>query len=99
MTSNVSIPSAATMTGGSDGLVPNLPPSEPPFLLFEESDNKYWGVADRDVPILIGAAAGLSFDTNYFFISNYIFSYQIIFFYIKLYFFISNYLLFPSHDN
>lgn len=60
MTSNISIPSAATMTGGSDGLVPNLPqPSEPPFLLFEESDNKYWGVADRDVPILIGAAAGL----------------------------------------
>lgn len=34
-------------------------PTEPPFLLFEESNDKYWGVADRDVPILIGAAAGL----------------------------------------
>ena len=32
--------------------------TEIPFLSFEESRNRYWGVSDRDVPILIGAAAG-----------------------------------------
>lgn len=32
--------------------------SEMPYLFFDEPKNKYWGVSDRDVPILIGAAAG-----------------------------------------
>ena len=56
MASNVSdtMSAAATM----NERLPNHP-TEPPFLLFEESNDKYWGVADRDVPILIGAAAGL----------------------------------------
>lgn len=29
----------------------------PPFLVLDERET-YWGIADRDVPILIGAAAG-----------------------------------------
>jgi len=32
--------------------------TEVPFLSFDESRNTFWGVSDRDVPILIGAAAG-----------------------------------------
>ena len=28
--------------------------------LLEDPDNRYWGLSDRDVPILIGAAAGES---------------------------------------
>lgn len=26
--------------------------------LLEDNENRYWGLSDRDVPILIGAAAG-----------------------------------------
>lgn len=37
--------------------------TEIPFLSFEESRNRYWGVSDRDVPILIGAAAGTRYAT------------------------------------
>lgn len=28
--------------------------------LFEDTEDRYWGLSDRDVPILIGAAAGES---------------------------------------
>lgn len=32
---------------------------EPPLYSQDDSsENRYWGIADRDVPILIGAAAG-----------------------------------------
>ena len=32
---------------------------EVPVYSFDDSgENRYWGIADRDVPILIGAAAG-----------------------------------------
>lgn len=40
--------------------------TEIPFLVYEEPGNHYWGVSDRDVPILIGAAVGESFSRSEF---------------------------------
>lgn len=36
----------------------SLNATEIPLLIYEEPGNRYWGVADKDVPILIGAAVG-----------------------------------------
>lgn len=42
----------------ANGMAPNATTQSSYDPLFEDTEDRYWGLSDRDVPILIGAAAG-----------------------------------------
>lgn len=42
----------------ASGMTDNTTTQSPYDPLFEDTEDRYWGLSDRDVPILIGAAAG-----------------------------------------